>query len=329
MTNPVSQLDTHAQTANILKMVQATRTYLRVWQEGNFKFLSLLQENLQRHKAVFGECQDQTLSMAQGVIAQLQPSGLVHIVEALAEEPSSELLALAEEEAQAVVASLDRQVALLTRESRAVDGLPLVEGAADKERLIDELANAESLAKGAAGDSARFKAELDVVQKAIDILQANGLQTRFGGTVPSLETLSALATPGGEAVVAVEVISQAIKDLQTLLGDIVIGMRYSELQRQAQLLRDRASEADEGIRNAGQKQKWLTSNIALLETLPALKQHREQWQAAAAHLIQTLEHHRAAVGSIGFEEAADVNTLDTAFNRLLNLELDIVKQILS
>lgn len=326
MTTPISQLSADVPAPDLKGVLAAANDYTQAWQRGDLKFLPLLQENLERQMRLMNGIRDKLVHSGQQLNAQLSVRPLADIISALSNVDSDALIELAQEEAQRVLTRLSEQISLMRGEREALAASPVVDGAADKARLLKQQDNMGTRRTELAGEVERYKAALAKIENALAILEANGLQTRFNGIVPSVETLSALAASGGQAMVTAQVIGKAIESLEQALGDIVKGMQYGDLQNQAKTLRERARAEEQVLRDLDSKHRQVTNGLAALDTLPALVLRREQWDAGVAQLIQSLEQLYAAINTGRPNNAADVIALDSAFNRLFTFQKQMLAQ---
>ncbi|WP_028695316.1 alpha-xenorhabdolysin family binary toxin subunit B [Pseudomonas cremoricolorata] len=323
----VSTINSSAFDLDLKPMRTARALFITAWQEGDFKFLSYLQENLQRHVRLLDQAHQQVSFIAQGKIASLSTSGLNRVIEQLERKPIPSAFSYARKRQRDAVSSLQKQIDLLRDERNALDTLPALNSALEKQRLLEEKDRVESLRAGATEDVARYSAELERVEKAIAALEQSGLQTRFGNVVPSLDALSALMVPGGEYAAAAKIATDALKDLQTLLGDVLVGMQYGQLHEHAKAMRRRAQTEQEQVRRFDRRSNELTGQLDKMDTLHTLEQMREQWGAGAEHLLTGLQRLNQDISRLALDDVEAVKALAAAFRQLLAVQQRLVAEL--
>ncbi|AIR87873.1 alpha-xenorhabdolysin family binary toxin subunit B [Pseudomonas cremoricolorata] len=323
----ITQLHPEAPAADLTAMLEATRTHLQLWQRGTLKFVPSQQEILQRHVTLFRGAGDQLRATAQRLVAELSTDALTDILAAQEATEFEELLSLATDEASAVLRRLAAQIDLVRREQLALLALPLLDPNDSVQRVMSQRERNSTEQTALQGEITRLGEDLKVVEASINALVNNGLEIEFGGVVPSLETLNAFAAPGGEALLTVQAVSKAIEDLRNVLGDIIEGMRYGQLNDQAMRLRARIATDQERLREMRRRDGELADQLSVLEQFPQLSSLREAAAGDLARVLLGLQQLHAAIADVALTDRAGVAALDTAFNRLRTLEREIVTQL--
>ncbi|WP_153788749.1 alpha-xenorhabdolysin family binary toxin subunit B [Pseudomonas sp. EMN2] len=320
---------TYLQPADAPQMehiLAANRAYTAAWQQGALKFAPLLQEGLERHVKLFDSCRRQLAGNAQRLVAELASDPLGDILDAFGDDDGAELVGLAGEARDAVASLLGRLLAHLASECQALAALPVLNGQGDKQRLLKQQQAASGTERQLTEEHEREAVKVESVLKAIATLEANGLQTRFGGVVPSLADLQKLAVPGGEALVTAEVLTQAVEQLKVLLGDLIEGMRYEQLQRERRALQERLKGLADQLRELARGQAELQSNLAALDDLPRLLVLRAQWESETNALRHSLQARQAQITNHALTTASDVASVAQAFAALLGFLRSLLEQ---
>ncbi|MPS97362.1 MULTISPECIES: alpha-xenorhabdolysin family binary toxin subunit B [unclassified Pseudomonas] len=326
MNDNVHVLPMTADAPELGKVLAATRSYTEVWQKGQLKFSTPLQENLERHMRLFTHCIDQTVRKAQRLTAELDNEALSDMLASLGSGHDSDVLAIAAEERDTVKSRLADQISHLGRELQALATLPLLVGTADQERLNKQQQNLVRTHAQLVEEHDREQQNKETVEKAIATLEANGLQTRFGGVVPSLDDLGKLAVPGGETVVTVEAVSKAVEQLQTLLGDVVEGMRYTQLQQERRNIGERVRKLAVQVRELVQRQATVTQRLAALEMLPMLQEQRTDWASGMTVVRQALGNFHTHLERAPIGDGEQLRVLNGLFKQLLTYQRQLLEQ---
>ncbi|MCE1116489.1 MULTISPECIES: alpha-xenorhabdolysin family binary toxin subunit B [Pseudomonas] len=307
-------------------ILAANRAFTTAWQQGALKFAPVLQEGLERHMKLFDNCRRQLAGNAQRLVAELAGDPLADILDALGDDDGGELIGLAGETRDAVATLLGRLLAHLASERQALAALPALDGQGDQQRLLKQQQATSGTERQLTEEHGREAAKVESVLKAIATLEANGLQTRFGGVVPSLTDLQKLAAPGGEALVTAEVVTQAVEQLKVLLGDLIEGMRYEQLQRERRALQERLNGLARKLRELARARAELRSNLAALDDLPRLLELRAQWDSAINVLRLSLQARQTQIASHAMATASDVTSVVQAFAALLGFLRSLLEQ---
>ncbi len=307
-------------------ILAANRAFTTAWQQGALKFAPVLQEGLERHMKLFDNCRRQLAGNAQRLVAELAGDPLADILDALGDDDGGELIGLAGETRDAVATLLGRLLAHLASERQALAALPALDGQGDQQRLLKQQQATSGTERQLTEEHGREAAKVESVLKAIATLEANGLQTRFGGVVPSLTDLQKLAAPGGEALVTAEVVTQAVEQLKVLLGDLIEGMRYEQLQRERRALQERLNGLARKLRELARARAELRSNLAALDDLPRLLELRAQWDSAINVLRLSLQARQTQIANHAMATASDVTSVVQAFAALLGFLRSLLEQ---
>lgn len=308
------------------RILAANQAFTAAWQKGTFKFAPTLQEGLERHMKLFDGCRRQLAGNAQRLVAELASDPLADILDALGEDDDAELIGLAGETRDTVVSLFGRLLAHLESERQALVALPVLNGESNKQRLLKQRQATAATERQLAEEHGREAARAESVLKAIATLEANGLETRFGGVVPSLADLQKLAAPGGEAMVTAEAITQAVEQLKVVLGDLIEGMRYQQLQRERRALQERVNGLARQLRDMARAQAELQGNLAALDDLPQLLALRAEWDSEINALRHLLQGRHTQIVSHAMASASDIASLAQAFAALLGFLRSLLEQ---
>lgn len=308
------------------RILAANQAFTAAWQKGTFKFAPTLQEGLERHMKLFDGCRRQLAGNAQRLVAELASDPLADILDALGEDDDAELIGLAGETRDTVVSLFGRLLAHLESERQALVALPVLNGESNKQRLLKQRQATAATERQLAEEHGREAARAESVLKAIATLEANGLETRFGGVVPSLADLQKLAAPGGEAMVTAEAITQAVEQLKVVLGDLIEGMRYQQLQRERRALQERVNGLARQLRDMARAQAELQGNLAALDDLPQLLALRAEWDSEINALRHSLQGRHTQIVSHAMASVSDIASLAQAFAALLGFLRSLLEQ---
>lgn len=308
------------------RILAANHAFTTAWQQGALKFAPLLQEGLERHMKLFDSCRRQLAGNAQRLVAELASDPLADILDAFGDDDGGELIGLAGETRDTAATLLGRLLAQLTSEHRALAALPALDGQGDKQRLLKQHQTTLGTERQLTEEHGREAAKVEGVLKAIATLEANGLQTRFGGVVPSVADMQKLAVPGGEALVTAEVVTKAVEELKVLLGDLIEGMRYEQLQRERRALQERLSALAGKLRELARARAELQSNLAALDDLSRLLALRAEWDSAINVLRHSLQARQTQIASHAMATASDVASLTQVFAALLGFLRSLLEQ---
>lgn len=326
MNDKISVLPTRANPPELGNVLGATRGFTEAWQRGELKFQPVIHESLERHMKLFINCAEQMARNAQRVVAEISSEPLRDILDVLEEGDDEEMLAIAGEVAETVRSLLGTQVAHLGKEQQALGTLAALAWARDEQRLLKQQQDQASLHSQVSAEHDREKHNQATIEQAIATLEAHGLQTRFGGVVPSAQDLAKLAVPGGEAAAIADAVNKAVEQLQTLLGDAVEGMRYAQLQQERRAARERVAQLARHVREIDQRQLVSSAQLAALQTLPRLHEQRTEWDAGINAVRQALATFVPRIGSAAPSSVAQVQALDDIFKQLLAYQRKLLEQ---
>lgn len=327
MTDTITFLRAQPETPDLSKVIAATHAYTRMWQQGTFKFLPLLQESLERHMKLLLNCNQNMTRNALRVVAELRPQPLRDLLDMLEDEGDDpEILSIAQETLDGMLKKLSEQVSHLVAEQRALASLPIYDVSASRNRLTNAMQAQQSNHGQMTALLESEQQQLAALEQALATLEANGIETRFDGVVPSLEQLKTLAVPGGEAVAAAQAISKAVEELKTLIGDLVEGMRYSQLQSERRIkrshVRDLRKQVDELARTVKQGQ----DNLNSLGAVPELEAHRGEWATGLNRVRAALEGFYAQFKHQRLQSGEHVRQIDASLQGLLAYEYELLNQ---
>ena len=315
-----------AETPSIAPIVAADRAFSSAWQQGGLKFAPRLQEGLERYMRLIDGCRRRMAGNAQRLAAELTSDPLADIIDAMGAGDDLEFIGVAGETRDAVLRLLGKLSGNLASERHALAALPALDAAVDKQRLLKLQQNNTATRQQLAEEHVREASRAERMAKAIATLEANGLETRFGGVVPSLGDLQKLAAPGGEALVAAETLSKAVEELEVLLGDLIEGMRYAQLQRERRTVRERVTELASQLRQFDQAQLELSQKLAALDELPRLLELCQGWDGAISALCHSLESRQARIANQALANAGDIAALAQEFASLLAFIRTLLEQ---
>ncbi|MBA1203412.1 alpha-xenorhabdolysin family binary toxin subunit B [Pseudomonas capeferrum] len=327
MTNKVTFLHAQPETLDLSKVLAATNAYTQVWQQGTFKFLPVLQESLERHMKLFLNCRQNMAHNALRVVAQLRSEPLRDLLEILQQEGDDpEILGIAQDTLDGILRKLREQVAHLACEQRALSSLPFYDATSGKTHLTGGLVAQRESQRQVALLLEHEQQKLTALEQSLTTLEANGIETRFEGVVPSLEQLSALAAPGGEVVVTAQAVSKAVEELKTLLGDLVEGMRYSQLQKERRSRRNRVRDLRKQLDEVSGAIKQGQNNLESLDALPELLERRNEWTSGLERVRVVLESFAGQFEQQRIQDREHVRQLDASLRELLAYEYELLNQ---
>ncbi|HDS1734095.1 MULTISPECIES: alpha-xenorhabdolysin family binary toxin subunit B [Pseudomonas] len=326
MNDNVSVLHSNPTAPELGHALAATRSYTQAWQQGKFKSMPVIHESLERHMKLFINCGEQMARHAQRLVAEISSDPLRDILDALGGGDDDDLMGIADELLDTVKSLLEAQLSHLGKEQHALGALPAPAWASDEQRLLKQQQDLARLQVQLSEEHAREDQKKTAVEQAIATLEANGLQTRFEGVVPSLSDLSKLAAPGGEALVTAELVSKAVQQLQTLLGDVIEGMRYEQLHRERRLQRERVRALELQLQDITRGQATAQGNLAALALMPGLLEHRLGWVSAINVVRQALANFATRLGRHSARDAGEVRAMDALFKQLLSYQRQLLEQ---
>lgn len=326
MNDKISVLHTRANPPELGSVLGATRSFTEAWQRGELKFQPVIHESLERHMKLFINCAEVMARNAQRVVAEIANDPLRDILDALEDGDDEDVLAIAGEVANTVKSLLATQVAHLGKEQQALATLAAPAWSRDEQRLLKQQQDQANLHTQVSAEHDREKHSQSAIEQAIATLEAQGLQTRFGGVVPSAQDLAKLAVPGAEAAAMADAVNTAVEQLQTLLGDVVEGMRYAQLQQERRAARERVANLARQVRELDQRQQVVSAQLAALLTMPRLHEQRIEWDAGINVVRQALANFVPRIGTAAPSNVAQVQALDDTFKQLLAYQRQLLEQ---
>lgn len=328
MTGNLVPLDVGYRPVNVAPLVEVARGHAQIWEEENFDGLPSILENLERYKRLLGRCLDETIVAAQQLEAKLAARTFSSIIEVWTPEDNSDLLAVAEQERQRILALLDSQILFLNDESRALCLLPEFNGTTDRACLYATLISRTERTDIRTETAERMEADLQKALRAFDTLESSRLSLHFEGRIPSVEALiQASASNALDLLVPIGTIVQAVSDLEATLGKSLAGLSHAELVDEIDQLIKRVSEARSDIAQLAYKQAAVKASLAALDRLESLTLQRCQWKGAVTRLVHALAIHSNLLTHVPAQSLSDVARLDGICNELLRFEQHVLAQL--
>lgn len=305
-----------AAVPNVKEMIEAARFYMSTWQQGDLAFQAQLQEVLARHNQLLDKAQQVTGKDARNVVALISGSVLEPLLEELANDADEEVLQLGAELRDDVSQSLSVFTDHLRGSRAALSSLPLLEGKKDESRLA---AQKQSLL--AAQDLLAIEVEVEQeklrsIVAVINALEAKELKLDLGNLVPTSEQLAAMSIPGGEAKVAMDTAAKAMEELEKILGNLLEGMRYSELQAQRRDINSKLQGLQADAKTNARAIADIEKNLQALQVLPDLLEHRQCWLEDSQKLVLALEAQVGRLRGCKVNTVQDIESLAGNFEEL-------------
>lgn len=151
--------------------------------------------------------------------------------------------------------------------------------------------------------------ELAELEKAIAVLEANGIESQFEGQLPSVEQIQGLVTQGATTAGAAIAIEQALEAVNKILGGLQDGLRYSQLQDQRRALQAHVQDMVVQQREQQQLERQARSNIEALEAYLPLVAMRAEWLAEKSKIYIQIKNERNKLGAISLNDVEHVQAL--------------------
>lgn len=318
---------TPAQQPELDRILATAVAFLRAWQEGRLKPMPLLHEALERHARLMKETSENLQADAQSLESKLNINPLDDIIEALAGFEDEELWSMAQGEIQEVLSRLARQVSRLRAARTDLMALPVLDSTKDEARLSKLQTQ---LGIGQVELDAEIeveKAKVEAVRAALQALEAIDVEVKFEGLVPTPEQLAALALPGGQAALLAEAATKALKDLEKIVGLLVSGQHYSQLQDERRRLADNLDSLGKQKLAQSKELTDCQQQLKALEGVPPLLTQRSEWDTAVNGLTLSLDTSLSELKGTTAKDVEGLQNIATQFNSLVAYQRSILDQI--
>ncbi|MFJ4353614.1 alpha-xenorhabdolysin family binary toxin subunit B [Pseudomonas sp. NPDC089428] len=307
--------------------VLGANAFLEVWQKRKLAFQTLLHDLVKRHVDALALYQKALMANARRSVANLEQSPFELMIEALAEGADPEIIELARSQADDFKRELSNLIAELDKSSKAFASLPELDERNEKTRLTGERKSLEDQCARHKAQSEADREKLDKIKAAVAALESKELQLDLSNLLPSAEQLSQLAAPGGQAKLALDTATQAMKDLEKVAGLIQEGMRYAELKEQQRKLADALLAQEQAFMSMQRKIAEIDNNLEALADVPVLMQHRSAVLSDAQKLLLVLNGISTRLQYMPIQSAPDIADVAQVFNQLLFVQQRMLEQV--
>ena len=307
--------------------VLGANAFLEVWQKRKLAFQTLLHDLVKRHVDALALYQKALMANARRSVANLEQSPFELMIEALAEGADPEIIELARSQADDFKRELSNLIAELDKSSKAFASLPELDERNEKARLTGERKSLEDQCARHKAQSEADREKLDKIKAAVSALESKELQLDLSNLLPSAEQLSQLAAPGGQAKLALDTATQAMKDLEKVAGLIQEGMRYAELKEQQRKLADALLAQEQAFNSMQRKIAEIDNNLEALADVPVLMQHRSAVLSDAQKLLLVLNGISTRLQYMPIQSAPDIADVAQVFNQLLFVQQRMLEQV--
>ncbi|MGF6393190.1 alpha-xenorhabdolysin family binary toxin subunit B [Pseudomonas plecoglossicida] len=312
---------------DVQAMNMAVSAFLGVFQKQQFAFQPTLHDLIKRHASLLDENQNNVRLGLKALLAQLSDEPLQLVLEGLEKGDDADLLSLAQELRDDVLTPLASVINCLKADSDGFSSLPTIDGSTERSHLEkngtalqEEIGRLSKLVE----DEQKKRATLS---DAIKALEAKEVKLDLSGLVPTSEQLSALAVPGAEAKLALDAATKAMKDLEKMMGSLLEGMQYSELQERRREVIKRVADLEREVSDKSRQIKDIERQQTMLDVIPELLAYAAGWVSTVRAIIGSLEGQCARLKGASIADVQDVNKLNALFAEILNYNKSLLDLI--
>ncbi|BBH47780.1 alpha-xenorhabdolysin family binary toxin subunit B [Pseudomonas sp. KU43P] len=312
MTSNVSYLP-NGKLPDVQAMNTAASEFLNAFQQQKFAFQPTLHDVIKRYAIFLDDNQSAVRVALKALLTQLSDDSLQLVIEGLQSGDDPDLLDVAHEMRDDVLNALAGVINCLKTGNDGFASLPTLDGRAEGSRL-------EKSEKGLHGDIAQLSKLLEDEKKkraalsaAIEALEAKDVQLDLSGLVPTSEQLSALVVPGGEAKFALDAATKAMKDLEKMMGSILEGMRYSELQDCRREAIKREKDLERQVRDKSMELQEVEGQQKMLKVIPELLGYAASWTSCVQAIVRSQGKQSAELKGASVRSLEDIKKLDVVF----------------
>ncbi|WP_442112483.1 alpha-xenorhabdolysin family binary toxin subunit B [Pseudomonas sp. NUPR-001] len=314
MNDNVAVLNTALQKPDMTKVLAAASAYAAFWEKNTFEFLPLLHTSIERHYKGFVKYFDDFSKLAGDLATSIKSERVEESLSALqgaAIDQDERDFYFEEVQRAAGVIGKKLDVLLVSVEdsTTSIASLPVYDVERDRVNYAqthERLNNALQLLDSTLASKRNELAELE---KAIAVLEANGIESQFEGQLPSVEQIQGLVTQGATTAGAAIAIEQALEAVNKILGGLQDGLRYSQLQDQRRALQAHVQDMVVQQREQQQLERQARSNIEALEAYLPLVAMRAEWLAEKSKIYIQIKNERNKLGAISLNDVEHVQAL--------------------
>lgn len=330
MSDAIIRLRTNLDAPDLENILAAASTFLAVWQKGTFKFLPLLHESLERHSGRKLQFLEQLVKNAETVAVAIRSERLDRMLEELLAEDDPQEQAFYLEECltslKAILSKLDIQVSQLRTAASSIASLPVFDPSKNRASYLQEVDRLTSDKQRSDSTQSSKVNDLAALDEAIAVLEANGIERLFEGSLPTVEQVQALVSQGAAPGMAVAAVEQAIVQVNKLLGAALEGMRYAQLQDQRRALQAMISELLSESHDIGQRINLVQGYLSALEEYPALLDRRNEWLAGMNRKFVKLMGVANELRGFNLSDVPSLQAVVQLLNALMAYQQQIVTQ---
>lgn len=317
MNDNVSYLS-GGQMPDVHAMSTAVHAFLDAFQKQKLAFQPTLHDGVERHARLLDENQRKLKLGLQALLAQLSEAPLRFILDELETGDDGDLFSLAQELRDDVLKPLTQVITLLKADRDGFSALPALDASRERSRLE----KTEKILREATGHLSQLledeQTKRAALSAAIEALEAKEVNLDLSGLVPTSDQLSALAVPGAEAKLALDAAIQAMKDLEKIMGSIIEGIRYSELQDCRREVTRRVADLEREISDKTRQIKEVEHQQKMLDVVPELLGYAAGWLSSVQAIIRSMEALFIKLKGSSASNVQGVKDLDAVFAEILN-----------
>lgn len=317
MNDNIIAMSAALNTPSLDKMLLVVSAYSMFWEQRTFGFLPLLHESVERHYKGMQKYVEGLAKHAEVLAVTIKSYKLEVLLDDLQQaqgDPEEEEFFLEELQISKnkIAAALDVLISGTVTASKAIASIPVYDASRDQASYLESserlASNLERLSSTLSGK----RENLAELEKAIDVLDANGIEKLFEGKLPTVEELQGVVALGATPGVAVAAVEKAIEALGKLIEGVQQGMQYSRLQEHRRALRTEVNELITEQRETEQRATQVTANLQALSEYAVLSPKRLEWLAENQQIrvqLETVGNQLRRVKLSSFEEGQALNQL--------------------